>query len=241
MPPVIPGFGPFSRASMTRCVAVACFIAATFAAASSSRADTATQPQSTTTTTPSTGAAAPDLSTPKKAGLSFANALMADDMDTVHKTATGSDSDFNLIKSLGGVIQAMKRYETAAVKKFGEEGKLSKNENKDIAAEVEATEEKIEGDSATLINKANPNDKHPLTLKKDGAIWKVDLSPLGKDPDAAKLIPMSKAMVTALDGTTKDVDAGKYKTAQEAKDAMGAALFAVIIGTQTPATAPASK
>ena len=38
-----------------------------------------------------------------------------------------------------------------------------------IVAEVEASEEKIDGEKATLINKANPNDKNPMTLKKAGA------------------------------------------------------------------------
>ena len=36
------------------------------------------------------------------------------------------------------------------------------------------------------------------------------------------------AMVAAVDATTKDIDAGKYKTAQEARTAMRAAMEAAV-------------
>lgn len=198
-----------------RLIALALFLAAVTGLASSSRAE------------------GPDLSTPKKAGAAFARALMAGDMDAVKLTATGSDSEFAIVKSMGDMALAMKRYEAAAIKKFGDEGKMSKDDNKDLAAEVEAADEKVDGSTATLINKADPNDKNPMTLKKDAnGNWKVDLSTLSKDPDSAKILDMSKATVKTIDAAIKDVEAGKYKTAKDAKEAMGTAMFAALQAIQ---------
>ena len=129
----------------------------------------------------STTRAGLDLTTPKKAALAFAKALVAGDMETVKQTATGNPKEFSIVKSLGDMLQAMKRYEAAAVKKFGEEGKMSKEDSKDLVMEVEAADEKIEGEKATLVNKAVPNEKNPMALKKTGNEWKVDLGTLSND------------------------------------------------------------
>jgi len=97
----------------------------------------------------------PDTSTPKTAAVAFAKAVMAGDMDTVHKTAIGTDAQFAAVKSLSDMLAAMKRYEAAAVRKFGDEGKLAKDVNKDLAEEVDAADEQINGDTASLVNKKN--------------------------------------------------------------------------------------
>ena len=77
------------------------------------------------------------------------------------------------------------RLETAAAKKFGDAGKLPAEASVDVVADMEAATEKLEGDTAKMITKNKTEDMNPMTLKKDGSSWKVDLSTLSKDPEAA--------------------------------------------------------
>lgn len=171
----------------------------------------------------------PDTSTPKNTALTFAKAVMAGDMDTVHKTATGTDAQFAAVKTFSDVVAAMRRYEEAAMKKFGDEGKLSREVNKDLAEEVDAAEEKIEGDTATLINKKNPA-KRPMKLKKDAGGWKVDLSNMEKDEEMARIKAMGQAEITVLDTVARGIEEGKYKTIKEANEARGSAMFSAMAG-----------
>jgi hypothetical protein len=169
------------------------------------------------------GASAPDLSSPKKAGLAFAKAADAGDLSGMKQSAIGTDDQFAVAKGMSDMMGAMKRYQAAAVKKFGDKGKLPGG-MPDLAAEIEKTDEKIDGDKATLIDKTKTDDKHPMTLKKDGGNWKVDLNVI--PPEAAAMGKAAKKTVEALDAVTKDVEAGKYKTAEEAMAALGAAMTA---------------
>ena len=81
------------------------------------------------------------------------------------------------------------------------------------------TEEKIDGDKATLIDKNKPLDKHPMTLKKDGANWKVDMKDV--DPKMLEMSPKARKTADAIDAIIKNIEADKYKTAIEALQAFG--------------------
>ena len=87
----------------------------------------------------------------------------------------------------------------------------------DLVADTEKEDEKIDGDKATMIDKNKPGEKHPLTLKKEGGNWKVELSAM--PPEMTEMSKSVLKMVAAMDGITKDIvtDAGKYKTPEEAK------------------------
>jgi hypothetical protein len=170
----------------------------------------------------------PDTSTPKKAGVAFAKALMAGDQAAVKALATGSEADFALVKNVGDLAIAMNKLEAASVKKFGEAGKLPKEMAIDMVADFETAEEKINGDTATLILKSKPDDKYPPTLKKDGDNWKMDLSNLIKDPAAAQMVPLVPAMVKVLNSVAKNISDDKYKTAADAFTDMGQQLGAVL-------------
>lgn len=165
-----------------------------------------------------------ELSTPKKAGVAFAKAVQAGDMDAAHKAGIGSDADFAIVKSLSDLLLAEKRFEAAATKKFGKDGGLEKDDAmKDLVAEVEACEEKIDGDAATLVDKRNPLGAE-LSLKKDGGGWKVDVSAMGKDGGVAQMSKAGPQLVKALDDTARSIEAGKYPSAAEAKTALGQAI-----------------
>jgi len=150
-------------------------------------------------------------------------------MDTVHKVAVGTDAEFAMLKNMSEMIQASKRYEDASVKKFGDAGKLPAKEHMDLATKVEAADEKIDGDNATLTFKDGGISDHPMKLKKESGGWKVQLASMGASEGGADAGKFLKAMADAYDGTTKEIEAGNIKSAADAKkdsqQRMGKALM----------------
>lgn len=163
-----------------------------------------------------------DLSTPKKAAAVFAKAVQEGDIDTLKMTATGTEDQLAAIKNVADMFGGIRKYEAAAVKKFGDQGKLPAEAKVDLVAEVDKTEEKIEGDKATLLDKTKPDEKHPMTLKKDGGKWKVNLTEV--DPKMIEMSPKARKAADGIDGVIKSIEAGKYKTAVEALMALGEIL-----------------
>jgi hypothetical protein len=170
-----------------------------------------------------------DLSTPKKAGVSFAKAVTAGDMAAVKSMSTGSDADYALVKMISDLMVSMKNLEAASIKKFGADAKLPKEMAMDLAGDFASAEEKIDGDSATLTLKSKPDDKFPPTFKKDGNQWKMDLSNLTKDPATGTMSQMIPPMVKAMNTVAKNIGDDKYKTAAEAFTDMGAQVGAAIV------------
>ena len=77
--------------------------------------------------------------------------------------------------------------------------------------------------------KKDTNDKSPpMKLKKVDGNWKVDLSSLPKEnmDQMMKVIPSISKAFTEL---ATEITAGKYKTAMEAKDAMGQKMLAAMM------------
>jgi hypothetical protein len=164
-------------------------------------------------------AADADLSTPKKAAAAFAKAVQEGDIDAMKSAATGTNEQLAAMKNVADLFGGIRRYEAAAIKKFGDGGKLPAEAKVDLVSEVEKSDEKVEGDKATLIDKTKPDEKHPMTLKKDGANWKVNLSEA--DPKMMEMRPKARKAADAIDAVIKGVEAGKYKTAIEALGALG--------------------
>ena len=152
----------------------------------------------------------PDISTPKKAGLAFAKAVETGDIDKAKTLATGTDAEWNVVKSLGDISVAMRKLEAATAKKFGDEGKFPQGMLMDLVADFQSMEEKIEGDVATLVSKTRPDDKFPPTLKKTGGGWKMDLSNMSQDPSVAMIAEAVPIMLQRLKAVTGNVESGKY-------------------------------
>jgi hypothetical protein len=165
---------------------------------------------------------APDLSTPKKAAIVFSKAVDMGDMDTARQTCTGTDEQFASIKGMNDMLAALKRYNVAAVAKFGDKGKLPADAMPDLSAETAKKDEKIDGDKATMVAKDKPDEKYPMTLKRESGNWKVDLSSM--PPELVEMGKSAKKTANAIDAVSKDVEAGKYKTPQEAMTAVGGAM-----------------
>ena len=97
---------------------------------------------------PARAADAPDLSTPKKAAIAFAKGVESGDMTVVKATAIGTDSQYKLVEAIIGLIGANKELRTAAVDKFGEEGKQITNDDlSNLSKQLEQADETINDDS----------------------------------------------------------------------------------------------
>jgi ketopantoate hydroxymethyltransferase len=142
-------------------------------------------------------------------------------MDGVKAASVGTDDDYQVLKSLSDMLGSLKRMQAALVKKFGDDAKAIPDLSSMMSAQIEGAEEKVDGDSATLIVKDKPDDKHPPTLKKTGDDWKMDLKSMNSDPEFAKMKDKAPKAVELIDGYTKDVESGKYPTFAEAAQALG--------------------
>ena len=162
--------------------------------------------------------AGPDLSTPKKAAIVFSKAIEAGDMDGVKASSVGTDDDYAALKTVSDMVGALKRMQAAMIKKYGDDAKKLQDLSSPMSSQFEAAQEKVDGDTATLVVK--PDDKYPPTLKKIGDDWKMDLKVMSSDPDFPKIKEVAKKAVPLLDDFTKDVEAGKYATISDASVAL---------------------
>jgi hypothetical protein len=169
----------------------------------------------------SSAKAGPDLSTPKKAALAFTKGIESGDMDSVKAASVGTDEDYKALKSLSDMLGSLRKMQAALVKKYGNDAKAIPDLSTVMSKQINLSEEKVDGDSATLVVKEKPDDKHPPTLKKTGNEWKMDLKSMTSDPEFAKMKDKAPQAIDLLDGFTKDIESGKYPTFGEAAQALG--------------------
>ena len=181
----------------------------------------------------------PDLSTPKSAGASFVRALESGDVNAVKAVTLGSETDYRLMEVLAAADHAGKELERAAIEKFGDAGKevaslgAGGNSEKDLAD----SRVKEDGDSAVLARKDDPDAKHALKLKRVDGAWKIDLAALPNKKDLIRAVPAMRATAGILVQAARDIRAGKYKSADEAKQV----ILKQLIGSGGPTTTQAPR
>lgn len=161
--------------------------------------------------------AAADLSTPKGAAVALAKGVMAGDNAAIREASTGTEEEYKTAEAMGTVMSSMLKFANACETKFGKDNVLSKSfagQIPDLGAKMEASEIKVEGDTATVIDKDKPNDESPMKLKKVGGSWKVDLSSM--DADAKQFAVAGLKLAAVFNKAAEDINAGKYKSAEEA-------------------------
>lgn len=185
-------------------------------------------------------ARAADQSSPKSAALAFGTALVAGDNKAVREVSKGTDAEFKTVDALGTMVGAMKKLSDVAGEKFGKDNAISKGaKDMDVKAELEKSEVKEEGDNATIVNKEK-DDKNPMKLMKKDGKWFVDLSSLPKQ-GMDQVVKMAPAMSKAAGEVAGEIKADKYKTAEEAQQALGTKMLAAMMqaAPPPPADAPA--
>ena len=177
-----------------------------------------------------------DLSTPKGAAKTFATAMEKGDAATAQKASTGADP--KLVASMATAMGNVKKMRDAAKSKFGASadsfGTTQGHDFSDYEQKLDDADVKEQGDTATIT----PKQGQPMKLKKVDGDWKVDLSEIGSGPMAQAGGGMFDAMSKAATETTDDINAGKFKTAQEAEQAFGMKMLGGAFGGLKPPTAP---
>jgi hypothetical protein len=185
-----------------------------------------------------TSAPAPsvDLSTPKAALKAFGEAIKSGNLAAA-KAVTISDEKANkILEAFVPTFGAMKRLSDTAVKKYGEAGKSIGNDSKggfEITDDLDKANIVETGDTATATMK-DSKEKEPIKLKKIDGQWKVDFVSMmgekGKTEDVSKIAPIFAAMTKAANESADEIEAGKYKTADEAKKAVNMKMMSALLG-----------
>lgn len=178
-----------------------------------------------------------DLTSPKSAARTFGQGMSEGDIDAVKAAAIADEQQQLALEALVSVVSNFKKVETAAVAKFGEAGKsVASQQQMSIGEELEKIEsaiETIEGETATLASEGSDD---PLHLRKVGDDWKVDFAAMPGTDQVAQAIPMINAMAGAADELATEISADKYKTADEAKNALGQKMMSAMMAAQMPST-----
>lgn len=183
-----------------------------------------------------TARAAADLSTPKKAAVEFARDLESGDLTAAKAASIANADDAKLIKIISNLVRSARELRSVTIEKFGDAGKdvlPNGDELADYSKRVESATEKVTGDTATI---GQPDERDPMKLKKvEDGTWRVDLSAIPEKEEITKMMPKVQKVLAS---GAADIKAGKYKTADEAKDALSQQMFALI--ADEAATQPAA-
>jgi hypothetical protein len=169
-----------------------------------------------------------DLSTPKSAAKSFATALEAGDAEAAKAASTG---DPKMVEGMAKAAASMKRLRDAAVAKYGDAGKsIAGDDNfSDMAKNIDAATEQITGDNATLTMKTGD----PLTLKKIGGEWKVDVAAM-MGPAAGMGVALFDSMSKAAGEVADEIKSDKHKTAADASAALQQKMMSGMFNAPNP-------
>jgi hypothetical protein len=153
--------------------------------------------------------------TAKSVALSFAKAIQSGDAAGVQAVVVNGEENKDRISAAVHVLSAMRELHGAALKRFGDEGAALLAGTTDLASDIAAAEPKVEADRAEIAIKGG----YPVVLRRIDGRWKVDMQ---KMLDAAGGSP---ALALVMQQLAQEIQAGKYKSAQEALEAMSAKLI----------------
>lgn len=161
----------------------------------------------------------PDLTSPKAAAKSLFLALGRGDSAGARAAAIADEKQGQMLDAMAVMMGGMTKLRDAAVAKFGDEAKKLDEgiPAGAMADKCEKAEEKIDGDKAVLTIK----DDKPITLKKTADGWKVDMSAIqmeGATPE--DIIKQGNSIGKAAADTADEIKADKYKTLEDAMQAM---------------------
>ena len=161
------------------------------------------------------------LSTPKQGALAFVRAMEADDMTTFRSVTVGEEADYKLFEPLLGMVGAAKQLEKAARDKFGKAGRVVVRQSPAVELEVHVQESdvKVTADTAVLSHKGE-EDSDPLTLRHTLEGWKVDLTAIHNRQQMSAAAGAMGRMRQALGESAADIRAGRFKTPEDAEQAV---------------------
>lgn len=176
-----------------------------------------------------------ETSTPRLGAMAFVKAMEINDMEAFRAVTIGGEEEYKLFQPLVEMVGAAKKLEKAARDKFGKAGRIVVRNSPAVGLEVQIQESdvKVNGDTAIVSHKGQ-EDADPLTLKKTSAGWKVDLTAIKNRQSMSAAAPSMRKMQQVLTESATDIRAGKFKTPEEAEQA-------VLERMQKAATEPQAK
>lgn len=179
--------------------------------------------------------ARPDLSTPKAAAVAFMRALESGEVRAIKAVTLGSDDDYRLMSAVASAMRATRDLQKAATDRFGKAGDgIVPGQSGDPVDEISESKVKETGDTALLARKEDPEGRSPLRLKKTDGQWKIDLAALPDKRQINQALPAMRATQRAMEQAAADIKAGKYKTADEAKEAVQKQLMQAATPPEPP-------
>jgi hypothetical protein len=148
------------------------------------------------------------------------------------------------------IALAQSRLRAAQAARFGKSPTTARSGSAAIPqptdlAEIDALQEKIEGDHATVTVPNSPG--FSMEFVRIGGNWKLPISPLAArldQPNAQLLDKGIAAQVEVIDGLTKEVKAGQFASEQAVQDELKkrlAARMQEMIKQATPASTRAAS
>jgi hypothetical protein len=179
-----------------------------------------------TTRSATTAAAANDTTGPRGALKQFTLALDAGDRAKILELLqANTDAEKKLAAACADLAEATATLRRAAIKSFGADRSrplgVDSTATNEALKRINAAEEKIEGDRATIRERGIEGP--PLTLVKQNHAWRVPVSEwLMKDVEPAAVdggISDTMSQAKFFRELAAEIEAGKYKTAVEARQA----------------------
>jgi hypothetical protein len=187
-----------------------------------------------------------DLSSPKAALTTLANALDQGDKEVAKAAIAGDAQQMKFVDGMVDLMKGMKELQTAAKEKYGSVPDEMPGIDK-MLAQVDQAEVKEEGDTATVTM---PEEKRPegapaptpeesaasakareLKLKKVDGDWKLDAATLMQGQELTdEQLQQFNSMSKAASETAKEIKDGKYPDYQTAMQAFGQKMMAAMMG-----------
>jgi hypothetical protein len=167
-----------------------------------------------------------DPSTPKGALKALAKALDAGDRAAVLELlAANSEQERRVAAATADLAEATVGLRRVATRAFGEKASrplgVDPGATPEALARIDAATVDLKGDRATL--RTPQQEGPPIVLARQGNTWRVPVSELSKDVEAADVERNLKDVAEQtrlMRELTAEVAAGKYKTAADARQAL---------------------
>jgi len=170
------------------------------------------------TALPALSARADDRADVKAAATSFGDAVAARDVAKMKANCTAASARF--VDAFVAMVQSFQKLNDAGMSRF--KHRITENDFAPrSAAEINAADVSVDGDTATLAFKSDANGPRvrPTVLKREGSSWRVDFV-AGMRSDPEKLLMFLDASAKAAGETTDELNAGKYASVDETQGAL---------------------
>lgn len=174
-----------------------------------------------------------ELSTPHAALMTYLNALAQANAAKARAASIGTEQDKRWIDGITSLISGIRSYDNAIRSKFRQQAVATDIDLKQALSEI-ADEPLVwfkdglvnEGEDTAEIRAAVNHTRlaaiHPVYLKREKNGWKVDLTAVRQDSNhSSQQVEEYLAAGKALHSAARQIRLGRYRTLEEAEQAVG--------------------